>query len=86
MIALGWALKASRFIPEPSWPPIERLTYFVFYPAFLIPAVWRADFAGGAAGPVAVATVVVVAVTYAAVGTVSRLLFPNRVGSTPLAR
>jgi len=53
MIALGWGLKASRFIPEISWPPIERLTYFVFYPGFLMPAVWKADFGSLSAGPLA---------------------------------
>jgi predicted permease len=53
MIALGWALKASRFIPEPNWPPIERITYFIFYPGFLMPAVWKADFSALSAGPLA---------------------------------
>lgn len=57
MIALGWGLKASRFIPEVSWPPIERLTYFVFYPGFLMPAVWKADFGSLSAGPLGIATV-----------------------------
>jgi len=56
MIALGWGLKAARFLPEDGWRPVERLTYFVFYPAFLIPGVWQADFSGGAAGVVALAT------------------------------
>ena len=57
MIALGWGLKKRTFLTDDGWRAVERLTYFVFYPAFLIPAVWRADFAGGAAGPVALATV-----------------------------
>lgn len=57
MIALGWGLKASKFIPEVSWPPIERLTYFVFYPGFLMPAVWKADFGSLSAGPLGIATV-----------------------------
>jgi malonate transporter len=57
MIALGWGLKWRAFLDDDGWRAIERLTYFVFYPAFLIPAVWRADFAGGAAGPVALGTV-----------------------------
>lgn len=57
MIALGWGLKASKFIPEVSWPPIERLTYFVFYPGFLMPAVWKADFGSLSAGPLAIGTV-----------------------------
>jgi len=57
MIALGWGLKASRFIPEVSWPPIERITYFVFYPGFLMPAVWKADFGSLSAGPLAIGAV-----------------------------
>ena len=50
LIALGWGLKAARFLPEDGWRPVERLTYFVFYPAFLIPGIWNADFTGGGAG------------------------------------
>lgn len=57
MIALGWGLKWRSFLNDDGWRAVERLTYFAFYPAFLIPAVWRADFAGGAAGPVAMGTV-----------------------------
>lgn len=57
MIALGWGLKASKFIPEISWPPIERITYFVFYPGFLMPAVWKADFGSLSAGPLALGAV-----------------------------
>jgi len=59
MIALGWGLKKRNFLVDEGWRAVERLTYFAFYPAFLIPAVWHADFAGGAAGPVAMATVAV---------------------------
>ena len=57
MIALGWTLKWRAFLSDDGWRAVERLTYFVFYPAFLIPAVWRADFVGGSAGPVALGTV-----------------------------
>lgn len=57
MIALGWGLKWRAFLSDDGWRAVERLTYFIFYPAFLIPAVWRADFAGGSAGPVALGTV-----------------------------
>ena len=56
LIALGWGLKVARFLPEDGWRPVERLTYFVFYPAFLIPGIWDADFTGGGAGVVALAT------------------------------
>ncbi|HYE47734.1 MAG TPA: AEC family transporter [Caulobacter sp.] len=57
MIALGWGLKASKFIPEEHWPAIERITYFVFYPGFLAPAVWKADFSALSAGPLAVGAI-----------------------------
>ena len=33
-----------------GWRAVERLTYFIFYPAFLVPAVWGADFSAGTAG------------------------------------
>ncbi|WP_374516620.1 AEC family transporter [Brevundimonas sp.] len=70
MIALGWGLKQVRFLADDGWRAIERLTYFVFYPAFLVPAVWGADFSAGTAGPVALSTIgvslVVVALTIAA--------------------
>tara|TARA_R110002051_G_scaffold2878_3_gene15153 strand:- start:684 stop:1604 length:921 start_codon:yes stop_codon:yes gene_type:complete len=59
MIALGWGLKMRSFLADDGWRAVERLTYFVFYPAFLVPAVWGADFGAGTAGPVAIATITV---------------------------
>eukprot|EP01030_Chromulinospumella_sphaerica_P016460 gene16460-16275_t len=67
MIALGWALKASRFVSEDHWPAIERITYFVFYPGFLMPAVWKADFSVLAAGPLAIGTMGGIAIVALAV-------------------
>lgn len=57
MIALGWALKMRGLLADEGWRAVERLTYFVFYPAFLVPAVWKADFSAGTAGPVALSTI-----------------------------
>jgi malonate transporter len=57
MIALGWGLKMRSVLTDDGWRAVERLTYFVFYPAFLVPAVWGADFGAGTAGPVAAATI-----------------------------
>ena len=65
MIALGWGLKMRSFLADDGWRAVERLTYFIFYPAFLVPAVWGADFGAGTAGPVAVATI---AVSFAVAG------------------
>lgn len=70
MIALGWGLRQAHFLADDGWRAVERLTYFVFYPAFLVPAVWGADFSAGTAGPVALSTIgvsfLVVALTVAA--------------------
>lgn len=60
LIALGWGLKASRFIAAETWGPIERVTYFVFYPGFLIPTIWTAQFEGLASAPLGAASVAAV--------------------------
>lgn len=57
LIFLGWGLKTSKFIPADTWPPIERIAYFVFYPGFLLPATWRADFASASAGALSLGTI-----------------------------
>ncbi len=67
MIALGWSLRASKFIPEEHWPAIERITYFVFYPGFLAPAVWKADFSALSAGPLAIGAMGGIAIVATAV-------------------
>lgn len=57
MLALGWGLKVRGLLADDGWRAVERLTYFIFYPAFLVPAVWGADFSAGTAGPVALSTI-----------------------------
>jgi malonate transporter and related proteins len=70
MIALGYGLRKSGFLPDEAWRPIEKLSINIFYPSFLIPAIWHADLAGGGAtvaGSAAVgATLIVAAATLAA--------------------
>lgn len=46
MIGLGFVLRASRFMPEPAWAPIDRLVYFVLFPALLIRELAQADLTG----------------------------------------
>ena len=36
LIALGYGLRRSGLAPDGSWPPVERLTYFVLFPALLV--------------------------------------------------
>ena len=64
LIALGYGLRKSGFLPDAAWRPIEKLSINLLYPGFLIPAIWNADISGGgagAAGAAAVATVLIIA-------------------------
>ena len=36
LIILGFILKRTKFLPEDTWPGIEKLTYFILFPALLI--------------------------------------------------
>lgn len=55
LIALGFGLKVSGFLQPSVWGPIERIAVYVFYPGFLIPAIWHADLSGLSAGPISLA-------------------------------
>jgi malonate transporter len=55
LIMLGWALKRVGFVAEESWPGMERITFYVLFPALLIQTITHADFgdlaaAGASAG------------------------------------
>jgi predicted permease len=53
LIALGYALRRTGFMPRPAWAPLERLVYYVFFPAFLFSELARAPLAGLPLGAVA---------------------------------
>ncbi|CAH0992355.1 hypothetical protein SIN8267_02474 [Sinobacterium norvegicum] len=36
LIIMGFMLRRSKFLPEQTWPGMEKLTYFVLFPALLI--------------------------------------------------
>jgi malonate transporter len=36
LIIIGFILKRTKFLPEETWPGMEKLTYFVLFPALLI--------------------------------------------------
>ena len=67
LIALGYGLKKSGFLPLPVWPPIEKFAVYVLYPGWLIPAIWHADLSGFSSGPVSLGVLGAVVVA-AAVG------------------
>lgn len=62
LIALGYGLKKSNFLPLPVWPPIEKFAVYVLYPGWLIPAIWHADLSGFSAGPVSLGVLGAVAI------------------------
>ena len=70
LIAVGYGLRKSGFLPDATWRPVEKLSIHLLYPGFLIPAIWTADISGGgagAAGAAAVTSVLIIATaTYAA--------------------
>lgn len=36
LILIGYSLKRSRFLPDDAWSGMEKLTYFVLFPALLV--------------------------------------------------
>lgn len=36
LILLGWGVRAFGFVPDGFWPPAEKLTYFLLFPALLV--------------------------------------------------
>ena len=62
LIAIGYGLRKSGFLPDAAWRPIEKLSINLLYPGFLVPAIWSADLSGASAGPAGGAAVLSVAV------------------------
>ena len=46
LIALGYALRASGFLPKPAWAPVDRLVYYVLFPALLVSELAEAELGG----------------------------------------
>lgn len=46
LIVIGHGLRRSGMVPDAFWPPAERLTYYLFFPALLIDSTARADLSG----------------------------------------
>jgi len=54
LILLGWGLKSSHFLEDNGWKALERITYFVLFPALLISTLAESELTYFAIGPVAV--------------------------------
>ena len=46
LILVGFGLKLADFLPEGTWPGLEKLTYFVLFPALLIGTLGNQSLAG----------------------------------------
>jgi malonate transporter and related proteins len=46
VIAIGFAAKRAKIVPETAWPAVNSFGYFILYPAFLFSTVASADFSG----------------------------------------
>lgn len=44
LVVLGQLLRKANLVPEESWPGMERISYFVFFPALLFMTIYKADF------------------------------------------
>ncbi len=55
LIAMGLVLRRSRFLPEPFWPGLDRLNYWVFFPSLIFVSLAGADQGLTGTGPVGLA-------------------------------
>lgn len=62
LILLGAALRRADFPGTGFWPQVERLTYYVFFPALLIGSLATADVEASRIAPMAIAVVSGVAI------------------------
>jgi len=46
LIVLGYILRRTRFLPEETWPGMEKLTYFVLFPSLLIQTLGKQSLVG----------------------------------------
>lgn len=53
LIALGFGLRRLQVLPDAFWPPVEKLTYFLFFPALLFENCRKVALEGGEALPLA---------------------------------
>ncbi|WP_392353554.1 AEC family transporter [Brevundimonas sp. LF-1] len=81
LLALGYGLKKSDYLPDAAWRPIEKLAINVLYPGFLIPAIWNADLSGSAAG--AAGAAVTVSIIVSTLTLLSKPLLPSAARPTP---
>jgi predicted permease len=53
VIALGWTIKRMDFLGDEIWAPLDKLTYYIFFPALLCRTLAVADLGPYDIGPMA---------------------------------
>ncbi len=81
LILLGYGLRRGGFLPEITWPGIERLTYFVLFPALLVHTLASQD-PGQLPWPAMLAAVVLALAAAAGAALVWKRLRPGTDGAT----
>ncbi|MBU0680543.1 MAG: AEC family transporter [Proteobacteria bacterium] len=81
LIVVGFALKKGRFLPEEAWAGMEKLTYFVLFPALLIRTLGKQTLVG-APWPSMLVVVAGTLITSAAVLIIFHLIRPSVKSST----
>ncbi len=71
VIAMGWGLKRADFAGDGFWRPLDRLVYYVLFPALLVTRLSHAELAGLKVAPLAgvmISTVLVMAFSVVRLG------------------
>ena len=83
LILLGAALKAANFVSDESWPGMERIAYYIFFPALMIQSIYEADFGELAAAQTAAGFFIGILIMLALMFVVRPLLQPALGISSP---
>lgn len=84
LIVLGAILKRLPLIDEKGWGAIDKIVYWVFFPALLFASVARADLSEAALGPMAAGLVATIVVMTVIVFVVARLMDAPRAARSSL--
>lgn len=65
LILLGYSLRRYRIVPDEFWAPMEKLTYYIFFPLLLLDNLSKANLGDLSVIPMALALVsAILAVTW----------------------
>lgn len=86
LIVLGFVLKLTRFVPDAFWPPAEKITYFITFPALLLTSTARAPLDALAWGPLAAVSALAILVVFGGMIALRRRLAVPAPGFTSMVQ